>query len=100
MSGHLTNDSLIDFIHGELAPEDDAYVHGHLVACDACRQNYDAEVWLSDALRTAASAEEREFPSLVAAHVWEKVRTLQAGPLERIAAFLSPIARPALAVPL
>jgi anti-sigma factor RsiW len=96
MNQHLNASLLVDFVHGELAPEDDALAHAHLQTCSECRREYDAEVALTDALRVAAAAEELEMPSLVNAAVWEQIRRAQPGPLARLAGFW----RPALALPL
>jgi len=92
---HLSTDLLVDFLHGELPPEDDALAHAHLQFCAACRQEYDLQVALSDALRSAAAAEECEMPSLVKAVVWERIRNAQPSRWQRLAGWL----RPAVAVP-
>jgi anti-sigma factor RsiW len=92
---HLSTDLLVDYLHGELAPEDDALAHAHLSSCAACRRERDLEASLSEALRTTAHAEEQEMPSLIKAAIWEQIRQAQPGPLRRIAAWF----RPAFAVP-
>ncbi|MDQ2908252.1 MAG: hypothetical protein M3R44_02760 [Candidatus Eremiobacteraeota bacterium] len=92
---HLTGATLIDYLHGELRPQDDAYAHAHLAACDACRFARDAEAQLTDLLRGGAAAEEREFPSLVAATVWQRIREAPPSPFARFGAWF----RPAIAVP-
>ncbi len=91
MNQHLTTDTLIDFLHGELASQDDARVHVHLAECQACRSAYELEALLGEKLRAAAAAEEREMPSLVAAAVWQRIREAQPGPFARLAAWLRPI---------
>jgi anti-sigma factor RsiW len=96
MNQHLNADLLVDFVRGELAPEDDALAHAHLQTCSECRAEYDLEVALTDALRAAARAEEVEMPSAIKAAIWEQIRAAQPGPLARLAAFW----RPALALPL
>jgi anti-sigma factor RsiW len=96
MNDHLSNDRLVDFVHGELSPADDALAHAHLAVCALCRENYELEALLSEALRSAAKAEEVDMPSLVAAAVWQRVRAATPGPLARLAGWL----RPAVAVPL
>ena len=95
MNDHLSTDLLVDFVHGELSPSDDAIAHAHLATCETCRDSYDLETTLSEALRSAAKADEREFPSLVSAAVWDRVRQARPGPFARLAALL----RPAFAVP-
>ena len=95
MNPHLSPTTLIDFLHGELPTQDDALVHAHLAACSECRRAHDAEAALTELLQSAAVADEREMPSLVAARVWERIRAAEPSPLARLAAFL----RPAVAIP-
>jgi predicted anti-sigma-YlaC factor YlaD len=95
MNEHLSPDLLVDYLHGELAPEDDALAHAHLSACAECRGAYDLEASLTEAIRSAAKADEREMPSLISAFVWERVRAAQPGPFARVAGWL----RPAIALP-
>jgi anti-sigma factor RsiW len=96
MNDHLSNDLLVDFVHGELPPELDAAAHVHLAGCAACREEHELEATLSEALRAAAQAEEREMPSLVNAAVWDRIRSARPGPMARFAAWL----RPGYALPL
>lgn len=93
---HYTTDDLIDYLHGELAAAADARIHAHLAECADCRALYEAEAALGDMLRAAARADEREFPSIVKARVWEAVRNEEPTALERLRA----IFRPVVAVPL
>ncbi len=93
---HLSTEALIDYIHGALAPEADAGVFQHLASCAACRAEYESEVGLGEALRASARAQEVEFPSIVAARVWEEIRNARPGPFAGLAALL----RPVIAVPL
>jgi anti-sigma factor RsiW len=96
MNDHLSTDLLIDFVHGELSPSDDARAHAHLTGCASCREAYELEAALGEVLRSAAQAEEREMPSLVAAAVWERVRAARPGPAARLQALF----RPAFALPI
>jgi predicted anti-sigma-YlaC factor YlaD len=91
MNDHLSIDRLIDFVHGELPPGEDALVHVHLAGCAACRDAYELETQLSEALRRAAQAEEREMPSLVAAEVWSRIREARPGAIARFAGWLRPV---------
>lgn len=95
MNQHLTADQLVDFVHGELAPQDDALAHAHLRTCPDCRSEYELEVSLTDALRAAVRAQELEMPSTIKAAIWQQIRDAQPGPLARFSAFW----RPALALP-
>jgi anti-sigma factor RsiW len=95
MNEHLSPDLLVDYVHGELSATDDASVHRHLAACASCRESYDLEIALSEGLRAAAAADERELPPFVKATIWEAVREARPSPLARLGALL----RPAIAVP-
>jgi anti-sigma factor RsiW len=68
---HPTTAQLIDYIHGELSPGDDAVVHAHLAGCAACRQSHESETRLGELLRQHAAASERELPAGFAARIVE-----------------------------
>ena len=74
MNTHYDRDTLIDYLHGALAPEADAGVFAHLRSCLDCNAVYDEEAALGETLRFAARAEELEFPSMIKARVWDAVR--------------------------
>ncbi|MBV9646531.1 MAG: zf-HC2 domain-containing protein [Candidatus Eremiobacteraeota bacterium] len=95
MTQHLTTDNIIDYLHGELDPAEDALVHSHLQACAPCRAEFERESSLTDALRAYAHAEERDLPGMVKAQLWQTIRTQRPSAAERLAALL----RPAIAVP-
>ncbi len=101
MSEHLNNQLLIDYLRGELPPEDDALVLSHLDTCRDCRREYEIEASIGESLRSAALREELEFPSIVAARVWETIRKEKPSPLAQLAAYFRPaIAGTAIAVPI
>ncbi len=96
---HYLNETLIDYIHGELAPGEDASLFAHLTACVDCRASYDAEVALTEALRSSPLAAERELPPMLKAQIWAAVRTERPSALEAMRSFFRPAyALPALAV--
>lgn len=74
MNTHYDRETLIDYLHGALAPAADAQVFAHLEACRPCNAVHDEEAALGDALRFAARTEELEFPSMVKAKVWDAIR--------------------------
>jgi predicted anti-sigma-YlaC factor YlaD len=94
---HYNADILDDYLHGALGPERDATIHAHLEACAPCRTLYDEAASVRDWLRTAARAEEREFPSMIKARVWEAVRAMPV-PVS-FADRLRALWRPMIAVP-
>jgi predicted anti-sigma-YlaC factor YlaD len=95
---HYNADTLDDYLHGAFGPERDATIHAHLEACADCRALYDEAAGVRDWLRAAARAEEREFPSMIKARVWEAVRAMPV-PLS-FADRMRALWRPAYAVPL
>jgi len=94
---HYNADILDDYLHGALGPERDATIHAHLETCAACSALYDEAAAVRDWLRRAARAEEREFPSIVKARVWESIRTAPAPP--SLADRLRSLWRPMIALP-
>jgi predicted anti-sigma-YlaC factor YlaD len=95
---HYNADLLDDYLHGALGPERDADIHAHLEACAPCRALYDEAAQVRDWLRAAARAEEREFPSMIKARVWEAVRNMPP-PSTSFADRLRALWRPMIAVP-
>ena len=92
---HLTNEQLIDYMHGELNPQQDAAVFEHMESCEACRAEYDAELSVTELLRAYAREDERELPSIVKAAIWSQVRSARPPVWSRITEWI----RPAVAVP-
>ena len=93
---HYDLETIDDYLHGELDAARDAAVHAHLETCEPCRAAYDESASVRDWMRAAAGAEEREFPSLIKAQVWEVVRAAKPAPF----AFLRGGWRPWVAFPL
>lgn len=98
MTTHYDRETLIDYLHGALEPEADAVAFTHLETCTSCTAVYEEEAALGEALRTAARAEELEFPSMVKARVWDAVRHQQPTWLERLRAWGPRLAVPVAAV--
>jgi anti-sigma factor RsiW len=94
MTQHLTTDTIIDYIHGELSPAEDALTLAHLQSCATCSEDYERETQISEAL-LAGRHDERELPSMVKARIWEIVRAERPSQL----AWLTGLLRPAIAIP-
>jgi predicted anti-sigma-YlaC factor YlaD len=92
---HYTVEILEDYLHGALGPERDAEIHAHLEACAPCRGTYDEAAAVRDWLRSAARAEEREFPETIRTRVWAVIRHPEPTFMDRLRAAF----RPAIAVP-
>lgn len=71
---HPSTEELIDYLHGELPPGQDAVVHAHIATCLECARAQSEEVALTDLLRAHARAEERDLPERVVAQIRESVR--------------------------
>jgi anti-sigma factor RsiW len=93
---HLTVEQLVDYLHGELPPQEDAAAHAHLAGCPDCSEARDAEASLSELLRAHARSEERELPAGVVARIWDAVDNARAPSLW---ARLFTAMRPAVALP-
>ena len=91
---HITTEELIDYLHGELPAERDAFVFAHLEGCSSCRAVRDSEGSLTELLRASAEVEQ-EFPAMIRARVWEAVRHERPSWYSALRSAL----RPAVAVP-
>jgi anti-sigma factor RsiW len=98
--GHVRADTLLDFLHGELSPEEDAGVHEHLASCATCSAEHEEQMRLTEVLRAHAIAEERELPARVVARVRERINAYREPAWwQQLTAFVRPaVAMPAAAV--
>jgi anti-sigma factor RsiW len=96
MMQHLSTDTIVDYLHGGLPPQEDAAVHAHLDGCTACRAEYDAEAALTDLLRNYAANEERPLPPTLKAEIWSRVRASRPSLLSQALGWM----RPAVAIPI
>jgi hypothetical protein len=94
MTPHYDRETLIDYLHRELAPEADADLFEHLEACAPCRALHDEEASFGEALRSFVQSTELELPSMVKARVWDRVRNERPSWVQRLRAW-----GPAIAVP-
>jgi len=97
MTSHPSQEQFIDYLHGELASGEDAALLLHLEGCASCRESYQDEARLSEALRGYARVSERELPPGVRASIWSAIESSQREPswTQRLAGWL----RPAVAIP-
>jgi anti-sigma factor RsiW len=59
---HPNIEQIVDYLHGELSPAEDAAVHAHIAVCPACDELRAEELGMMEALRANARASERELP--------------------------------------
>ena len=89
---HPSIEQIVDYLHGEAAPAEDAAIHAHLAACSQCEKERIDEVAIADALRAHARASERELPASVVATIRRRVAQPTGPSLgERFAAVFRPI---------
>ncbi len=96
MMQHLRNETLVDYMHGALTPQEDAAVYAHMETCESCRREFEAEAALTEMLRSYGAATECEMPSRLKAEIWSRIREAQPSPWTRLREWL----RPAVAVPI
>jgi anti-sigma factor RsiW len=89
---HLGTETLIDYLHGGLAPGEDARVLAHLETCEACTRDLNGEAALTEHLRAAATAEELELPLGMKAAIMARIADAQrTSLLERAQSWLRPV---------
>jgi anti-sigma factor RsiW len=90
---HLDTDIIIDYLHHELAVDDDAHVMQHISACAECAALYDRQAQLTEALRGYARDTESDLPAGVVARIWYAVERESAGPsfIQQLRAFFRPV---------
>ncbi len=89
---HPSIDQIVDYLHGELSPAEDAAMHAHLAGCGPCGELRTEEVAITEALRGHARAAERDLPAgLVARIRSETERPARDSALEQLRARFRPI---------
>jgi len=88
---HLTSDTLIDYLHHELEPADDARVLAHLETCEDCKRELNVEATITDRLRAAARAEELELPPGFRSAIMARIAALQPSAWQSVLRFLRPV---------
>lgn len=92
MMHHIDIDTLIDYLHHELSPSDDAKVLAHLENCEACARELDVEASITDRLRAAARSEELEPAASMRNAILKRIADLRPSPWERLGAWARPLA--------
>lgn len=89
---HPSIEQIVDYLHGEVAPAEDAAIHAHLATCSQCEEERAQEVAIAEALRAHASAAERELPASIVANIRRQLaQPTSASFGERLAAAFRPI---------
>lgn len=96
---HPSLERIVDYLHGELSPAEDAAIHAHLAACPECEGKRSEELAITEALRDYASATERDLPPGLATQIRNSAVQTRPGTWQRFFQGLRPmIMVPAAAV--
>jgi anti-sigma factor RsiW len=88
---HVSPETLVEYLHGELPAGEDAAVHAHLANCRECSEAYESEASLSELIRAHSRAEERELPQGVVLRIREAVAASHVPWWSRLTASLRPL---------
>jgi anti-sigma factor RsiW len=92
---HPSIERIVDYLHGELSPAEDAAVYAHLATCPECDLKRNEELAITESLRAYAGATERDMPPGLATRIRSTAVSRQPGAWQRFVAGL----RPAVLVP-
>ncbi|MBV8331658.1 MAG: zf-HC2 domain-containing protein [Candidatus Eremiobacteraeota bacterium] len=87
---HLTSEILIDYLHHELSPAEDARVLAHIEHCDVCTRELNVEASITDRLRTIARAEELELPLGLRSAIMARIASQNVRPATLLRRWLAP----------
>ncbi len=96
MTQHLTNETILDYIHGALPPQEDAACYAHMELCGQCRTEHTNELALGELIRKHAAQTELEMPATLKAAIWSEIRAAKPSPWSNLLASL----RPAVTLPI
>jgi anti-sigma factor RsiW len=91
MQDHLTNETLLDYLHRELSPGDDAQVLVHLEQCERCARELNVEAAIGDRLRATARSEELELPLGMRSAILARIAALAPAPVNALRSWLRPV---------
>jgi anti-sigma factor RsiW len=88
---HPSIEHIVEFLHGELSPAEDAAIHAHLAACPDCDAKRTEELAITETIRAYASAAERELPPGLATRIRSAAAQPQPGAWQRFLAGFRPV---------
>ena len=88
---HLSPETLLDYLHGELPAGEDASVHAHLAGCGECSDDYDSEASLTELIRGHYRAGERDLPQGVVVRIRDAVAASHVPWWRRLTSSLRPL---------
>lgn len=92
---HPSIERIVDYLHGELSPAEDAVIYAHFAACPECDAKRSEELAITDALHAYARNTERDMPAGLATRIQIAAVQSQPGAWQR---FMAPF-RPMVMVP-
>ena len=87
---HPSIEHIVEYLHGELSPAEDAVIYAHLASCPDCEAKRTEEVAITEALRTYAQTTERDMPLGLATRIRSTAVQTQPGTWERLFAGFKP----------
>jgi anti-sigma factor RsiW len=88
---HPSIEQIVEYLHGELSPAQDAAMHVHLAACRSCDERRAEEAAIAEALRAHARATERDLPPRVVANIREAIEHPAPSAWDRLGVLLRPV---------
>jgi anti-sigma factor (TIGR02949 family) len=88
---HLNIETLIDYLHHELAPGQDASVLAHLEECRDCASELNVEAAITERLRATARTEDLDLPVGMRSAIMARIAALRPTPLDVVRRWLGPI---------
>jgi len=88
---HPSIERIVEYLHGELSPAEDAAIYAHLASCPECDGKRTEELAITEALRGYAHATERDMPPGLATRIRSVAMQAQHGAWERFVAGFRPV---------
>lgn len=88
---HPSIEHIVEFLHGELSPAEDAAIHAHLAGCSDCERKRSEELAIIEALRRYGQATEREMSARLASKIRTAAAESRPGAWQRLVAGFRPM---------
>lgn len=88
---HPSLERIVEYLHGELSPQEDAAIYAHLATCPECDAKRTEELAITDALRAYARSTEREMPPGLATRIRSTAPQTRQGTWQRFLEGLRPV---------
>lgn len=88
---HPSVERIVDYLHGELSPAEDAVIYAHFAACPECDAKRTEELAITDALHAYARSTERDMPAGLATRIRAAAVRSQPGAWQRFVEAFRPV---------